>query len=115
MQYTRRNTRACQGKCPDRNTSALAVTSVNNTIIYIIISAALADATNGLSMPCHEQRTGAVAGCLTKCYNVVFCMSILFSLLLFFLCSVLFCLIICLVYATKFGEIKDLYIHWTTN
>jgi len=52
-----RHIRACQDKCPDRNTSALsaalAVKSGNNILI------ALAGATKHLSMPCHEQQTGA--------------------------------------------------------
>jgi len=51
------------GQCPGRNTSALttalAVKSDNNKIIYQDISRALDDATNDLSMPCYEQRTGA--------------------------------------------------------
>jgi len=51
-----------QGKCPGRNTSALAaamaVKGGNNEIIYQDILTALADATNDLSMPCHEQWTG---------------------------------------------------------
>jgi len=57
----RRHTRACQGKCPDRNTSVLAaaVKSANNKIIYQDIFSALADTTNDLPTPCHEQRTGA--------------------------------------------------------
>ena len=54
---------ACQGKCPDRNTSALAaalaVKSGNNKQHIFI---ALADAINDLPMPCHEQRTGAATG-----------------------------------------------------
>ena len=58
----RRHTRACQGICPGRNTSALTVKSGSNKIIYHDISSALADATNDLSMPCHEQRTDAAAG-----------------------------------------------------
>jgi len=47
-------------KCPGRNTfalaAALAVKSGNNTIkiIYQDMFTALADATNDLSMPCHE-------------------------------------------------------------
>ena len=40
----------------------------------------------------------------------VICMSILFSSVLFFSVRFLLCLIICLVYATKFDEIKDLCI-----
>jgi len=59
----RRHIRACRGKCPARKTSALAtalaVKNGNNKIIYQDILTALADATNGLPMPCHEQRTGA--------------------------------------------------------
>ena len=50
-----RHTRACQGKCTGRNTSALAIRSGRNKIIYEDILTALADATNDLSMPCHEQ------------------------------------------------------------
>jgi len=50
-----------------RNTSALAaalaVKICNNTIIYQDISTALAIVTNDLSMPCHEQRTGAATVC----------------------------------------------------
>jgi len=45
-----------QGKCPGRNTSALAaalaVKSGNNTIIDQDSLTALADATDELSMPC---------------------------------------------------------------
>jgi len=52
----RRQTRACQGKCPSRNTSALAVKSGNNKVICKYILTAIADATNDLSKPCHEQR-----------------------------------------------------------
>jgi len=37
----------------------MAVKSCNNKIIYKDILTARADATNELSMPCHEQRTGA--------------------------------------------------------
>jgi len=38
----------------------LAVKSGNNKIIYqLLVSSALADETNDLSMPCHEHRTGA--------------------------------------------------------
>ena len=52
-----------QGIFSGRNTSALtaslAVKRGNNTIIYKDILTALADETNGLSMPCNEQRTGA--------------------------------------------------------
>src|SRR6218665_1403414 len=59
----RRHTMTCQGKCPGRNTSALvaalAVKSGNNKIKYQDILAALADATDDLSVPCHEHRTGA--------------------------------------------------------
>jgi len=59
----RRHTMTCQGKCPGRNTSALvaalAVKSGNNKIIYQDISTALTDATNDLSVPCHDQLTGA--------------------------------------------------------
>jgi len=58
-----RHTRAYQGKCPGRNTSALAVKSGNNKMIYQDILTALADATNDLSMPYHEQRTGAATAC----------------------------------------------------
>src|SRR6218665_1448431 len=57
----RRHTRAYQGKYPCRNASlaaALAVKSGNNKIEYQDILTALADATNDLSMPCHEQRMG---------------------------------------------------------
>ena len=43
-------------------TVALAVKSGNNKIIYEDILTALADAANDLSMPCHEQRTGAATG-----------------------------------------------------
>src|SRR6218665_1392259 len=61
----RLHTRACQGKCPGRNTyvlaAALAVNSGNTRIIYKDILTALADATNELSMPCHVQWTGAAA------------------------------------------------------
>ena len=49
--------RVCQGKCPGRNTfarAADAVKSGNNEIIYQDILTALADATNGLSISCHE-------------------------------------------------------------
>src|SRR6218665_602366 len=48
-----------QGNCPGRNSSALAVKSGNNKIIYRPndILTVLADAT--LYMPCHEQRAGA--------------------------------------------------------
>jgi len=56
-----------QGKIPGRNASvlaaALAVKGGNNKIIYEDILTALADATNDLSMPCHEQRTGPSTGC----------------------------------------------------
>ena len=38
--------------------TALAIKSGNNKIIYQDILTALAGATNDLSMPCHEQRTG---------------------------------------------------------
>ena len=59
----RRHTRACQGKCPGGNTfalaAALAVNSGNNKIIYQDILTALADATNDLTMLCHELRIGA--------------------------------------------------------
>src|SRR6218665_3766429 len=52
-----------QGKCPGRNTSAqaaaMAVNIGNNKIIIKICLTALADAANGQSMPCHEQRAGA--------------------------------------------------------
>jgi len=64
-------TRTYQGKCPGRNTftlaAALAVKSVNSKIIYKDILIALADATNDLSMPYHEHRTGAETG-----YPVIF-------------------------------------------
>src|SRR6218665_2172267 len=57
------HTRVCKGKCPSRNTSALpatlAVKSGNTKIIHQDILNALAEETNDLSMPCHEQRTGA--------------------------------------------------------
>jgi len=36
--------------------------NVNNKIKYQDILTALADETNDLSMPCHEQRTGAATG-----------------------------------------------------
>ena len=39
--------------------------SGNNKIIYQDILTALADATDDLSMPCHEQRTGAVTASTT--------------------------------------------------
>src|SRR6218665_3537360 len=55
----RRHTRTCQSICPGRNSSALAVKSGNNKIIHQDILNALSDETNDLSMPCHEQRTGA--------------------------------------------------------
>jgi len=49
----RRHTRACQGKCPGRNTSALAAAlaakSGNNKIIYQEIDTALTDATSDLT------------------------------------------------------------------
>jgi len=58
-----RHTWACQGKCPGRNTptlaAALAVKSGNYKIIYQDILTALADASNNLPLPCHEQQTGA--------------------------------------------------------
>jgi len=49
----------CQGKCPGRETSALAVKSGNNKIKCQDILTALADATNDLSVPYHELQTGA--------------------------------------------------------
>jgi len=57
----RHHTRACQGKCkcPGRNTSALAVKSGSNKIIYLDILIVLADAADDLSMLCHEQWIGA--------------------------------------------------------
>src|SRR6218665_1167921 len=55
--------RACQSKCPGRNTSALAAALAakggNNKIKYQDILTAAADAINGLSMPCQKQRTDA--------------------------------------------------------
>src|SRR6218665_1997905 len=66
----RRHTRACQGKCPGRNTSSLAVKSGNNSkIIYQDILTALAYATKDLPMPCHEQRTGASTAPMATCAN----------------------------------------------
>ena len=56
----RRLTRAYQGKCPRINTSALAVKSGNNKIIYQDILTVLAGATNDLPT-CPEQRAGAAA------------------------------------------------------
>ena len=46
--------------CPGRNTTALAAKSGNNEIFIMHhdILTALADATNDLPMPCHEQRPG---------------------------------------------------------
>ena|SRR6218665_183619 len=59
----RRHNRVNQRKCHVRNTSALvavlAVKSGNNKIIYEDILIALVHAIKDLSMPCHEQRTGA--------------------------------------------------------
>jgi len=59
------HSRACQSKCPGTSsfalTTALAVKSGNNNyyILSRYISTTLADATDDLSMPCHEQRSGA--------------------------------------------------------
>jgi len=53
------HTKACQGICPGRNTSTLAVKSGNNIILYKDILTAFVNATNDLSTPCHEHRTGA--------------------------------------------------------
>jgi len=47
------------GHLPERNTSALATKSGNNKIIYQDILIAVANVINDLSVPCHEQRTGA--------------------------------------------------------
>ena len=61
----RRHTKASRDKkCPGRNSSALAVAlavkSGNNRIKHQDTLIAFADATIDLSMPCHEQQTGAV-------------------------------------------------------
>jgi len=58
-----RHTRACQGKCPGRNSSALAAKSGNNKNVYQDILTALNDVTYNLPMPCHDQRTGAATAC----------------------------------------------------
>src|SRR6218665_86679 len=46
------HTRVCQGKCPGSQ-------SGNNKIKYQDMLTVLTNTTNDLSMPCHEQRTGA--------------------------------------------------------
>ena len=48
---------------PGLNSSTLAVKSGNNKIKYQDILPGLANATNDLSMPCHEQRTGVIKNC----------------------------------------------------
>src|SRR6218665_399548 len=61
-----RHSRSCQGKCPGRNTSALAAALAVKSGISKInqdILTALADATNDLSMSRHQQRTGAATDC----------------------------------------------------
>ena len=67
----RRHTRACLGKCPGKNTSALAaaleVKCGNNNIICQDSLTARAHATNDLSMPCQKQRPGL---CLFACVSV---------------------------------------------
>ena len=63
------------GKCPGRNTSALAaaltVNSGNNKILHKVTSTV--DATDDLSTPCPEQRAGAatVYGVQYTCNLVV--------------------------------------------
>jgi len=56
------------GQMPYRNNAALvvalAVKSSNNKIIYQDILIAIAGATNALSMPCREQRTGTATAFL---------------------------------------------------
>ena len=66
----RRLIRACQGKCPRRNTSALAVKSGNNKIIYQDILTVLAGATNDLPT-CPEQRAGAAAEKRTQTQRIL--------------------------------------------
>ena len=50
---------------------ALAVKSGNNEIIYQDILTALADETNDLSMPCHDQRAGLVATVRDSCLRQI--------------------------------------------
>ena len=74
----RRHTRACQGKCPGRNAytlaAALADKSYNSKMIYQDILAALVDATNDLSMPCHWQQPGAATVCYIYLSIIIFIM-----------------------------------------